>query len=339
MQRKLLVSVTLVLLLMLGLFGAAFAQEYEPNIVDITAADGRFDTLHAAIVAAGLADTLASADNTFTVFAPTDAAFAALGDDVIASLLADPKGALTDVLTYHVLSGSYSSGDVLGSEQLPTLLGRNLAVSLRDGKPYVNDSQIIITDIAVKNGIIHVIDTVLVPGAASAAPVAPAEAVVAEEPVVPAEAQAAAPEEQMAVAADVPSQTIAEIAVANGNFNTLVAALSAAGLVDTFAQPGNYTVFAPTDDAFAAIPESTLNELLADPSGALTDILLFHVVGNPLTRDQLATTDRMWTLEGSPLEVNRDGTTIVDIGGAKVLIYNIEASNGIIHVIDSVLLP
>jgi uncharacterized surface protein with fasciclin (FAS1) repeats len=339
MQRKVIVSLALVLLLALGLFSAAFAEEYQPNIVDSAAADGRFQTLHTAIVAAGLADTLASADNTFTVFAPTDAAFAALGDDVISSLLADPQGALTDVLLYHVLSGAYGSSDVLASETLPTLAGGSLAVSLRDGKPYVNDSQIIITDIQAKNGIIHVIDAVLVPGAAAPAPAAVEE--MAEEPMVEEAAvveDMAAPEAAVEESAAT-GQTIAEIAVANGNFNTLVAALSAAGLVDTFAQPGNYTVFAPTDDAFAAIPESTLNELLADPSGALTQILLYHVVGNPLSRDQLATTDRMWTLQGSPLEVNRDGSTILDIGGAKVLIYDIQASNGTIHVIDSVLLP
>lgn len=337
MQRKLLISLSLVLLLAMSLIGGASAQEFEPNIVDIAASDGRFDTLHAAVVAAGLADTLASADNTFTVFAPTDDAFAALGEDVINSLLADPQGALTSVLTYHVLDGAYSSSDVLSLTELPTLNGQSLAVSLRDGMPYVNDSQIILTDIQAKNGIIHVIDAVLVPAAAAPPPVQ------IEEPPMVDDEEGMTDETDMAadepMADEAAGQSIAEIAVANGNFNTLVAAASAAGLVDTLAGPGNFTVFAPTDAAFAALPEGTVETLLADPSGALTDILLYHVVGTTLSRDQLATTDRMWTLEGSPLDVNRDGFNIVDIGGAQVLIYDIQASNGIIHVIDRVLLP
>jgi uncharacterized surface protein with fasciclin (FAS1) repeats len=134
--------------------------------------------------------------------------------------------------------------------------------------------------------------------------------------------------------------TIAEIAIADGRFDTLVAALSAAGLAETFLQPGDYTVFAPTDDAFAALPAGTVEALLADPSGLLTNILLFHVVGDSLNRDQIATDDSIPTLlEGQSLTVNRDGSNIIDINGAKLLITDIQASNGTIQVIDSVLIP
>ncbi|MCA9962328.1 MAG: fasciclin domain-containing protein, partial [Anaerolineales bacterium] len=153
------------LLFSLGFAGTrqAAAAEYVPNIMDIAASDSRFDTLEAAIKAAGLADTLASADNTFTVFAPTDDAFAALPAGTVESLLADPQGALTNVLLYHVVAGAKDSSAVLASSSLTTVYGTNLTVSVRDGKAYVNDSQIIITDIQAKNGIIHVIDAVLVP--------------------------------------------------------------------------------------------------------------------------------------------------------------------------------
>jgi uncharacterized surface protein with fasciclin (FAS1) repeats len=334
MNKKFGLMITLIALLLVTVMGSASA-EFEPNIVDIAASDGRFDTLHTAIVAAGLADTLASADNEFTVFAPTDAAFAALeaaSPGTIASLLADPQGALQQVLLYHTVSGALDSSAVLSESSLPSLQGESLAVSKSGDAAFVNNSQIIITDVKAKNGIIHVIDAVLVPKAISnptAATVAQAEMNV----------EKAVQENEADVAAAEPTQTIAEIAVANGSFNTLVAALSAAGLVDTFAQPGDYTVFAPTDDAFAKIPESTLQALLADPSGDLTDILTYHVVGDSLTRNQLATDDNVPTLNGKTLSINKDGVNIVDINGAKVLIYNILASNGIIHVIDTVLIP
>lgn len=344
-MKKLGLTLTLIAVFMLTLVGAAAAQEFEPNIVDIAAADGRFDTLHTAIVNAGLADTLADADNTFTVFAPTDDAFAALPAGLVDALLADPEGALTQILLYHVVNGELSSADVLATDSLTTLQGGDLAVSLKDGEPYVNDSKIIITDIQAKNGVIHVIDAVLVPSDVTL-PAIPevlpeVEAPAAEEPTMtedemaPAEEEAAAPE---APAEELP--TIAEIAVENGNFDTLVAALQAAGLADTFAQPGNYTVFAPTDDAFAAIPAERLAQLLADPSGELTNILLYHVVGDVLTRDQIATDDLIPTLDGRPLFVNTDANmNVIDISGAQVVIWNIPASNGIIHVIDTVLIP
>lgn len=334
MKKRIVLIFSLVLVFMFATLGSAGA-EFEPNIVDITAADGRFDTLHAAIVAAGLADTLADADGSFTVFAPTDDAFAALENaspGTIASLLADPQGALTKVLTYHVIGGALDSSAVLSQSSLTTLQGESLAVSASDAGAFVNNAQIIVTDVKAKNGIIHVIDAVLVPQAV-ANPTSETVAK-AEENV-----QRVVEETEADVAVAEPTQTIAEIAASNGSFNTLVAALSAAGLADMFNQPGNYTVFAPTDDAFAQIPAARLNELLADPSGELTNILKFHVVGDALTRNQIATDDLIPTLDGRALKVNTTNGNIVDINGAKVLIYNIPASNGIIHVIDTVLIP
>ena len=316
-KGKLMLFVVLVLALSVftaAIAGAAPVAEFEPNIMDIAAADDRFDTLEAAVKAANLADALAAPGN-LTVFAPTDNAFAKLPAELINSLLADPSGALTQILLYHVVPGSFGSADVLASASLNTLQGSDLAVSLRDGKPYVNDSQIIITDIQAKNGIIHVIDAVMVP------PVSLPDTAM----------------EEMSDKSGLP--TIAEIAIADGRFDTLVAALSAAGLAETFLQPGNYTVFAPTDDAFAALPAGTVETLLADPQGLLTTILLYHVVGDELSRDQLATDDTVPTLEGRNLVVNRDGSNIIDISGAKLLITDIQSSNGTIHVIDSVLIP
>lgn len=336
MQKKSILSLSLVLVFLLALFGSAAAEEVvKENIVDIVAADENFSTLHTAIVAAGLADTLASADNSFTVFAPTDAAFAALesaSPGTIASLLADPQGALSQVLLYHVVNGELNSAAVIGSSSLTALQGETLNVSTSDAGAFINNSQIVVTDIPAKNGIIHVIDAVLVPQAIANPTVEIID--MAEENV-----EAVVEENELDVATAEPTQTIAEIAATNGSFNTLLAALNAAGLANTFAQPGDYTVFAPTDAAFANIPQATLDALLADPQGELTNILLFHVISDSLSRNQIATTEFITTLDGRPLTVNTNDGNIIDVNGAKVLIYNIPASNGIIHVIDTVLIP
>jgi uncharacterized surface protein with fasciclin (FAS1) repeats len=129
-----------------------------------------------------------------------------------------------------------------------------------------------------------------------------------------------------------------DIAVAAGDFETLVAAVTAAGLVDTLKGDGPFTVFAPTDAAFNALPAGTLEALLADPSGALTDILLYHVVSGAAFSSDLSDGMTITTVGGGTLTVgvSADGVTIND---ARVVVADIEASNGVIHVIDTVLVP
>jgi uncharacterized surface protein with fasciclin (FAS1) repeats len=159
MRKWLLVIVAVALLAMA--VAPAFAQGR--TIVDIAVADGRFDTLVAAVTAAGLADTLSS-PGPFTVFAPTDAAFAALGDDLIADLLADPDGLLTDILLYHVVAGEVPASAVVTLSNATTVNGAPVFIEVVDGG-VVLDRQVnvIITDIRASNGIIHVIDSVLLP--------------------------------------------------------------------------------------------------------------------------------------------------------------------------------
>lgn len=344
MKRKLMLLVALVMMLSMTLAASVSAQTTNDNIVDIAAKNPNFDTLHAAIVAAGLADTLASADNTFTVFAPTDEAFAAVEaayPGVLDMLLADPQGALTTILTYHVVPGKYMAEDVLATDSLTTVEGGDLAVSLRNGEAYVNDSRIVAVDVPAKNGVIHVIDSVLVPPAIMAALAAmPAPAATTDEAAAEPEATteaAPAPAEEEAAPADTSDaglKTIAEVAAEAGMFNNLLAALESTGLAETFTKPGNYTVFAPTDEAFEALGGVSLTQ------EQLTNILLYHVVNDRLVRDQLATDDLVPTLSGGrPLFINRTGSTINDISGAKVVVFDIPASNGIIHVIDRVMIP
>lgn len=137
------------------------AVEQPKDIVDIAAEDGRFTTLVAAVEAAGLVEAL-KAEGPLTVFAPTDDAFAALPEGTVEALLADIP-ALTDILLYHVVEGKVTASDVTMLEQAATLLGQEVAISIVDGAVYINDSQVLITDIETSNGVIHVIDAVLLP--------------------------------------------------------------------------------------------------------------------------------------------------------------------------------
>ncbi len=290
------------------------AEEEMPSITEIAVEDGRFTTLVAALEAAGLAETLAG-EGKFTVFAPTDDAFAALPEGTVATLLEDPEGALTDILLYHVAEGTVPAETVVTLDSATTLQGEDVNIAVEDGSVILNDSvQVIITDIAASNGIIHVIDGVLLPPSISAAT-----------------------DEEMEEMTDAPS--ITEIAVEDGRFTTLVAALEAAGLAETLASEGEFTVFAPTDDAFAALPEGTIATLLEDPEGALTDILLYHVVAGVVPAETVVTLDSATTLSGEEVTITiTDGNVFLN-DMVQVIITDIQASNGIVHVIDAVLLP
>ena len=179
-------------------------------------------------------------------------------------MLADPQGALTDILTYHVVGDAVLAEQVVTLDSADTLNGAPIAIAVVDDGVVLNDTvNVTATDIMASNGVIHVIDAVLLP---------PTDEMMEDEMM------------------EEPTQTIAEIAVANDDFSTLVTALEAAGLVDTFAGEGAFTVFAPTNDAFAALGD-TLNDVLADPQGLLTDILTYHVVDGVVLAEQVVTLD------------------------------------------------
>ena len=278
------------------------------DIVDTAVADGRFTTLVAAVQAAELVDTL-KGEGPFTVFAPTDDAFAALPEGTLDSLLLpENKQALTDILLYHVVSGKVMAADVTALTSATTVLGKDVTVKVDMGNVYINEAQVVITDIATSNGVIHVINAVLLP---------PADEVAMEE-----------------------KNTIVDIAVADGRFTTLVAALTAADLVETLSGEGPFTVFAPTDDAFAALPAGTLDTLLLPESKqALTDILLYHVVSGKVMAADVVTLSGATTVLGKDVTITvKDGKVFLN-DTVQVIITDIEASNGVIHVIDAVLLP
>lgn len=336
MKRKLVLVVSLVLLLGLGALGVS--AQTNDNIVDIAAKNNNFDTVHAAIVAAGLADTLASADAQYTVFAPTDAAFSNLGEaspELLAAALADPEGALTTVLKYHVVAGNYSSAELLEMGTVTTLQGETLTITTRNDSVFVNDARVVTADVPAKNGVIHAINRVLLPAAVTSLMDMTDTTTTDTTPIADTTTTTDRPTANDGnTTITTSSQTIAEIAAEAGNFTSLLSALEATGWAETFALPGNYTVFAPTDDAFAALGDLNLSQ------DELEAILLYHVVSDRLTRDQLATDDLVPTLSGGrPLFINSDDGQIISISGAKLLMTDIQASNGIIHVIDRVMIP
>jgi len=281
------------------------AEPESLNIVETAIAAGGFETLVAAVSAAGLVDAL-SGEGPFTVFAPTDEAFAALPAGTVEALLADPSGDLTQILLYHVLGVKAMAVDVTDGLEVETLQGGTVKFSIVDGAVKINDATIVTTDIEASNGVIHVIDAVIVPSA---------------------EEEAAAP-----------TMNIVETAIAAGGFETLVAAVSAAGLVDALSGEGPFTVFAPTDEAFAALPAGTIDTLLADPSGDLTQILLYHVLGLKAMAADVTDSLEVETLQGGTVKFSVvDG--VVKINDATIIVTDIEASNGVIHVIDAVIFP
>jgi uncharacterized surface protein with fasciclin (FAS1) repeats len=161
-MHKLTVTLVALLVSLTAVAGISAFATSGKDIVDTAIADGRFTTLVTAVKEAGLVDTLKSA-GPFTVFAPTDDAFKALPEGTLASLLAD-KEALKSVLLYHVVSGKVMAADVVKLNQAQTVLGKNVTISAADGSVRINDARVIITDIETSNGVIHVIDAVLVPG-------------------------------------------------------------------------------------------------------------------------------------------------------------------------------
>ncbi len=268
------------------------------DIVDTAIADGRFKTLVAAVKAAGLVDTL-KGKGPFTVFAPTDEAFAKLPKGTLETLLKpENKDQLAAILTYHVVAGKVMAADVVKLTLADTVNSAAVKIKVDGSKVFVNDAQVIITDIVTANGVIHVIDSVILP-----------------------------------------PKDIVDTAIADGRFKTLVAAVKAAGLVDTLKGKGPFTVFAPTDEAFAKLPAGTLETLLKPENKAqLAAILTYHVVAGRVMAADVVKLTTANTVNGKPITIKVDGGKVY-INDAQVIITDILTSNGVIHVIDSVILP
>jgi len=267
------------------------------SLVDVLALDGRFTTLIAAVQAAGLADALVNG-GPLTVFAPTDDAFAALTAGTVESLVTNVP-ALQNILLYHVLGESKSAYQLLRQRSAETLQGQEVAVSLNLNGIFINDSSVINPNVKAPNGIIHVIDAVLLP--------------------------------------PLPKPNLVETLESDGRFTTLLAALEIAGLKDTVATGGTFTVFAPTDAAFAALPPGTVESLVTNVP-ALKNILLYHVVDGDQSAKKLLRERRVETLQGSDVFVYKWWNRVF-VNRSQVIDADVAAGNGSIHVINQVLLP
>ena len=272
---------------------AAVAKQ---DIVDVAVANGNFKTLAALLTSAGLVDTLKT-DGPFTVFAPTDAAFAKVDPKTIAALKAD-KEALKKVLLYHVAAGNLPADKVIAAKEVTTLNGAAAAVVVKDGVVTVGGAKVVTPNVGASNGVIHVIDSVMLP---------PAE------------------------------PGIVEIAAGNPDFSTLVSLLKEADLVSALEGDGPFTVFAPTNEAFAKVPADTLAALKADKV-KLKAVLTYHVVSGKIMAADVPAKGDVKSLEGDTIAVTRTDAGVT-VDGAKVVKADIKAKNGVIHVIDAVILP
>jgi uncharacterized surface protein with fasciclin (FAS1) repeats len=272
------------------------------TVVDVIVNSDDHTLLEAAVGAAGLVDAL-SGEGPFTVFAPTDEAIVALTEalEITAEqLLALPN--LGDILQYHVVGASAYAADLSDGQMIETLVGEDVTVSITADGVFINDAQVTVADIAADNGVVHVIDAVLLPPAPQ-------------------------------------TNTVVDIIVNSEDHTLLEAAVGAAGLVDALSAEGPFTVFAPTDEAFTALAEAfdvTVEELLAYP--LLGAVLQYHVVGAEAYSADLSDGQMITTLLGEDVTVSitADG---VFINQAQVIVADIAADNGVVHVIDAVLVP
>lgn len=279
------------------------SEEHANTIIDAALADGRFTTLATALGAADLVEVL-QGEGPFTVFAPTDEAFAKLPKEAVANLLKpENRAQLAAVLTYHVVPGAVKLSDALAAGKATTVQEEEVTIAFAEGRVRVNESPILDADLTCSNGVIHVIESVMLPPT---------------------------PE---------PANDLLAVAKRSGNFTTLLAALDATGLTDALSEEGPFTILAPTDEAFAALPEGTIESLLKEENREkLRSILAYHALAGNLSAGDVLNAQSAQTLNGKSVTFAiEDGLLKAD--EATLRQVDLECSNGRIHVLDSVLLP
>lgn len=271
------------------------------TIVGKALSDGRFGTLATALTESGLLEVL-QGEGPFTVFAPTDKAFAKLPKGTVEDLLKpENREKLQAVLKYHVSPGATGLASALKAGAAKTVQGEPISIAFTDGRVRVNGAAIVNADITCSNGVIHVIDSVLLP--------------------------------------PTPANDILSVAKSAGSFGTLLAAVQAAGLDGVLAGEGPFTILAPTDDAFKALPKDTVKELLKEENrDQLKAILSYHAIAGKISAGDALNAKNAKTLNGKSVEFGiKDG--ILKVNDAIIRTTDIQCDNGVIHVIDAVLLP
>ncbi|MGK7395685.1 MAG: fasciclin domain-containing protein [Candidatus Cyclobacteriaceae bacterium M3_2C_046] len=278
----------------------------QQNVVELASSNNNLSTLVSAIQAADLESTLSSG-GPFTIFAPSNAAFDAVDDDFLNDLLAD-QDRLAAVLQYHVTSGSFTS-DQLSNGPISTLLtGETLNITVSGGNVTINDNAGVTTpNLEASNGIVHIIDAVLLPES-----------------------------EQL--------EPILDIAAATPDLSTLTSAITSfPDIVTALQGDGPFTVFAPTNAAFESFiaGDDRFGSLEDIPDDVLAQVLQYHVVSGSavFANDISAGESSVTALQGEDISIDKDGSTVTLNGNATVVIPDVRATNGVVHVIDEVILP
>lgn len=280
---------------------SAYSGGSSNTIMDLVAADARFKTLAAAVNAAGLGEVLSGA-GPFTVFAPTDAAFESLPEGTVEALLTEEgKTSLISILKNHVVSGRADLSSALGAGSISNLENNTLKVTFSEGSVRVNDAVLRQADVSTSNGIVHIIDSVLVP--------------TKEGPT-----------------------SILETANKAGSFKTLLAAVETAGLEDYLESGESVTIFAPTDAAFNKLPAGTVEQLLKPENRKkLETVLINHALQGSVGAGTALSQGTAETLGNQTLTFKiKEGR--FQVNGITIDTVDLVCSNGIIHVVDEVIL-
>jgi transforming growth factor-beta-induced protein len=270
------------------------------SLVELAIATPALSTLVAVLSMPEYADIAValSGAGPFTVFAPTNEAFAAAGADVT------DVPTIAAILKYHVVAGKIPSSALQATQSVPTLQGEEIVVTVTDAGVFVNgDSQVVIPDVMATNGVVHVVNKVLVPPSMLAPKAA---------------------------------STIVELAVATPALSILVSVLTLpdyAPVLAALSGAGPFTVFAPTNEAFEAAGVNVSDV------AAVTAVLQYHVVAGAIPSSALKPTQSVATLQGEEVVVTVTPEGVFVNGDAKVVIADVTASNGVVHVIDAVLMP
>jgi len=284
-----------------GMVGSIIVNSASNSIYDIVSNSTDHTTLKTAIDACAL-DVVLSDPGSLTLFAPTDAAFNALPAGMLAALLNDIP-LLTDILKHHAVGASVMSGALTNGQVVTTLFGADVTVTINANGVFIDNAQVTVADILADNGVVHVIDAVLVPST---------------------------------ITLPIPN-TIYDIVSNSTDHTTLKTAIDACALDVVLSDPGSLTLFAPTDAAFNALTAGTVTALLNDIP-QLTNILKHHVVGASVMSGALTNGQLVTTLLGTDVTVTINANGVF-IDNAQVTVADIEADNGVVHVIDAVLLP
>jgi uncharacterized surface protein with fasciclin (FAS1) repeats len=280
------------------------------TIAQLVGANEDYRLLKLALARTGLLDDL-NGKGPFTVFAPNNKAFAAAGLGDAAAIAKVDKETLKSILLYHVVGAKIKAGDIPVADNTPvkSLNGKDLYVTKKNGKVCVNGVMVTIADIDASNGVIHAVDRVILP----------------------------------------PSGTIVDVALGNPNFSILVEAVKYASTGSTnvlalLSGAGPLTVFAPTNKAFQDIGLSSLDDLKKFTPDQVTGILAYHVIGARVYSCNLVDGSKPTTVNGATLTVSLTaGPQVLGNGNggnpSNILATDISATNGVIHVIDRVLLP